>query len=609
MITAAAPNRITVARPLEILQCRRIRPPASTCCLFRAPCKATRAKAPGSGRAALAAVTRSLANPVPASSASTVRTALEAPLGLFSGQDFRLTTGRCSDCAAIPQALWYFGDETIATPRAGVPVAGFEHGVRAWQDVQHWAAAQGSASPRDAPSLVWIGAPEIIRHATLSPDGSMLAAGTEHWSFALVPKIELNRSYYNAASTAYLAARPLTVRGTRRGDSFVARTIWPEDFRLDSSATLQPVDASPVALRELVRAEPRGGAQSPFAAFPIWERTPGAARRWEHAPILAAMLNGAQGDDDEALAGHFALLTGRVGAAADAAGPAAMDDWMVNNFYTLDQVSEKGIVAAMLPLDNYLADLNSGQAWYRPSYLLVAVLRRERIASCVQGALARAYNQFYRHQLVYDHPTMNCASICIDVLRTLGWNVPGRGATSWTAAALGLPYFALRDRSLTKAAQIFDYLTEDQTRLFPAAAFEEIGADLLRLASGRKAPAATPFETMLAEDLDALVFVRVPQLPSSRAWGSAPVVSTAEYRARYPRDPAKAQIVPVPKRPFPERLRDPDLLPPQRRRADIAIVCWAVLSVVGIPWLLWRTWWEWRRNAEPPAPLSKSRVG
>src|SRR5271165_3450057 len=126
---------------------------------------------------------------------------------------------------------------------------------------------------------------------------------------------------------------------------------------------------------------------------------------------------------------------------------------------------------------------------------------------------------------------MNCASICIDVLRTLGWNVPGRGATSWTAAALGLPYFALRERSLAKAAQHFDYLTEEQTRLFPAAAFEEIGADLLRFATGQATRAPTALESMLIEDLDAIVFVRVPQLPSSRVWGDYPVAGAREYRA------------------------------------------------------------------------------
>ena len=99
-------------------------------------------------------------------------------------------------------------------------------------------------------------------------------------------------------------------------------------------------------------------------------------------------------------------------------GPGAINDWITNNFYTLDAESEKGIIAAMLPLDNYLADLNSGQAWYRPSYLIVAVLKRERVASQVQGALERTYNQFYRHQLLYDHATMNCTRCAGTTLST-----------------------------------------------------------------------------------------------------------------------------------------------------------------------------------------------
>ena len=90
------------------------------------------------------------------------------------------------------------------------------------------------------------------------------------------------------------------------------------------------------------------------------------------------MVNGAQGDDDEAHGGHFALVTGRT------QPDGAIGDWLVNNFYSLDIESEKGILAAPVPLDNYLADLNSGQGWYRPSYMLVAVLarRRARRRSC-----------------------------------------------------------------------------------------------------------------------------------------------------------------------------------------------------------------------------------
>jgi hypothetical protein len=524
---------------------------------------------------------------VPDSAPPSTSSPLETRLGLFSGADFRLATGRCRDCAAIPQALWYFADETIAAPRPGLPVAGFTRGVSAWEDLRRWAASHAFSERLDDPPLVWIGSPEIVHGARLSSDGKTLVAGTSRWSFALVPKAPLNRSYYDPTSAAYLATRSLTVRGSTADGVFTARTLWPEDFRLDARAPSQRVEATPTALRSLVRAEPRGGAQSPFAALTLWERTPGAARRWEDAPVLAVMLNGAQGDDDEAHGGHFALVTGRVGA------DGAMGDWIANNFYTLDAESEKGIIAAMVPLDNYLADLNSGQAWYRPSYLLVAVLRNERVASQVQAALERTYNHFYRHQLVYRHATMNCSSVSVDVLRSLGWNVPARGATSWTAAVLGLPYFLLHDRSLAKAAQTFDYLTEDQTRLFPAAAFEDIGSDLLQLAAGTLPRRLTAVEAALREDLEAVVYIRVPQLPSSRAWGDFPIVTAWEYRERYPRDPAKAQIVPVPARPFPVSLRDQDLLPPQWPRSEFAIAVWAIVSLVGIPWLLWR-WWRSR---------------
>ena len=74
------------------------------------------------------------------------------------------------------------------------------------------------------------------------------------------------------------------------------------------------------------------------------------------------MLNGAQGDDDESLAGHFGVATGYMGQQGEWA------DWAMNNIYSLGSFSEKGIVAATVPMDNYLTDLNSGQQFYRPSY-------------------------------------------------------------------------------------------------------------------------------------------------------------------------------------------------------------------------------------------------
>ncbi len=517
--------------------------------------------------------------PLPPTSASS-----DDLLGPYPAGDFVISTGRSGKGSAIPQALWYFEDDVIAIPRTGRPVAGFARGLTAKADVAAWAATHTPGRSIDYPPLIWVAAPEVIHGARLSADVSRLDAGGRSWAFELVPKIALNRSYFNAASAAFLSSRTLTVRGTTNDSGFVGRTLWPDDFRVDLAAPTRHVAATPRGIRQLVREEPRGGAQSAFAATTLWARTP--ARDWHDKPVLAIMLNGAQGDDDEAHGGHFAIVTGRVGRNG------AMGNWLTNNFYTLDSYSEKGIIAAPTPLDNYLADLNSGQAWYRPSYLLVAILADDRVSNYAQSALGRVYNQLYRHQLVYQHATMNCASISVDTMRAFGWKVPARGPTSRLLAAISFPYFAARKRSIEKAIQSYDYLTEDRTRLFPAAAFEDIGADLLQIAQGR-GRYRHAFERLLAEDLEALVFLRVPQIPSSRAWGDYPTVTAWEYTARLPADPAAQKIVPVPPRPFPQSLRDPDILPPPRRRGERALAVWAALSVVGIPWLIWR-WWRTR---------------
>jgi hypothetical protein len=70
--------------------------------------------------------------------------------------------------------------------------------------------------------------------------------------------------------------------------------------------------------------------------------------------------------------------------------------------------------------------------------MLVAVLCSDRAPALLQAGLNRVYNQFWRHQLVYQHASMNCASISVDVLRVLGWDIPVRGPTSRLVAA-GLP--------------------------------------------------------------------------------------------------------------------------------------------------------------------------
>jgi hypothetical protein len=510
--------------------------------------------------------------------------------GLYPTTDFRLTTGECKDCPTMRQALWYFRDQAIAVPLPGHPVSSFATGVSPFEDVRRWAATRPAGAPLDYPPLVWAAAPSIVRGVRMSTDGRQLASGDGAIAFRPTAKIPLNRSYYNDASVAFFRQRSLTVRGMRDGDEFVARTIWPEDFRVGADApaprTLPAAATSAEALRSLMREEPQGGAQSPYAASTLWQKA-GLPAAWAGRPILALMVNGAQGDDDEAHGGHFALVTGRVQA------DGRIGDWLVNNFYSLDVESEKGILAAPVPLDDYLADLNAGQGWYRPSYMVVAVLADERAPVLVQSALNRVYNQFWRHQLVYYHPNENCASISIDTLRALGWAIPRRGPTSRVLAWAGFPLIALKELSVGKAKLAFDYLRTDQTRLMPAAALEEAFGSLMALRGGNVAPDQGPLARLLARDMEALVFVRIPQLPSSRAFGDAPAVTTWEYKTRIPNDPALAQIVPVPPRPFPDDLRDPDLLAPTWRPSDYAVLVWGVLSVIGIPIVLWRLW-KWR---------------
>ncbi|MEO8410670.1 MAG: hypothetical protein ABI478_08860, partial [Propionivibrio sp.] len=296
-----------------------------------------------------------------------------AAYGLFPAANFYLTTGECDDCPAIPQALWFFQHQIIALPLPGLPVAGFERRLRVTDDLRQWCARTPPGSARDYPALVWIGSPQVLA-GRLDSEGCKLQTTGGALDFRLVPRLESNRSFYNAASTAFFTRRDVRVRGTVKGETLVARTLWPLDWRLAADAVLDPLPASPAALRDYVRTGTDAATRNNFANRLIWQRDPSAALQRRGRPLLGFVLNGAQGDDDEAHGGHFGVFTGRVGANGE------FHDCLLANFYTLDTESEKGIISAMLPLDNYLVDVNSGQSWYRPSWLLVATLRDERTA-------------------------------------------------------------------------------------------------------------------------------------------------------------------------------------------------------------------------------------
>ncbi len=474
-------------------------------------------------------------------------------LGLFPARRFRAVHGLCADCGTPPQALWYFSSDWIAVPKEGEAIAGFSPSVSVADDVRRWVAGfdPGAAEP-PLPSLVWIGSTDTLQHVALSA-GTITLPGGRTFPLELVPRISTNRSFYDASSAAFFSASKLRLHGFMpedRPDRFVARTIWPEDFRFDCSNTpLKPLSKGE-SLAELITAD-EGGARSPFSTRLLWEREPGSSRNWVDRAVLAILLNGAQGDDDEAHGGHFAVVTGILGEDGQ------WGDWLVNNFYTLDSFSEKGIIAAMVPADNYMADLNSGQSWYRPSCLLTMILGRDRSARIFQEAAQRVYNRYYRHDFVFDHARANCTGISMDVLRWIGWHIPMTGPTSRAKAIPAFFYKWFQDRSFARGLLSYNYLVEEQTRLLPRVAFEAAGADVLALLQGTGNRPLSSFERMLCDDVDGVMFVRIPQVPSSRAFGNYPAASMAEYSARLPSDRSRMKVVPVSDRPFPASLRDP----------------------------------------------------
>ncbi|WP_338758508.1 hypothetical protein [Massilia sp. METH4] len=526
-------------------------------------------------------------------------------IGLLPAGSMRLNTGKCGDCTAPKQGLWYFENELIGIPGAGAAVSGFTAGVDRKADVRNWAATQ-HAGKLAYPSLVWIGAPSILEGAVMLPGGQRVrtADGSE-LDMKLVPKISTNLSYANEATAAYFSGREVRMRGTLNSaagkDVFVARTIWPSDFALDpaqlqSAPLRQPADLA-AFVREPVK-EGRG-----IETRLLWERHPGKTRDWKQKPVLAFVLNGAQGDDDESLGGHFAVATGHIGARAE------WHDWAVNNFYNLDSFSEKGIVAATLPMDSYLMDLNSGQQYYRPSYMLVAVLNNERAAVAFQGGVQRVFNQLYRHDFQYRHASANCAGISVDVFDSLGWQLPKRGPTAPLKSLAAYTYIAAKDGSLQAGRKIYDYLNEEQTRLLPAVAFEAAGLDLLEIIGGDdKQRRLSAYEQQLKSDIEAIILVRIPQVPSSRVMGSAPVFSFDEFRARVPENQADWKVVPVAARPFPAALRDPaSAVEAEPSPVPLPIAGIGLCGVLGAL-LLWRRKARKKHAGKPAAPATKELV-
>lgn len=315
---------------------------------------------PSFSSSALAAAAILLCASMPSIAADTgVRDAL-APglLGLYSTERFRLVNGHCKDCEVSTQALWYFNDDMIAVAKSDA--VGVTPRLRAQDDVKAWLSENGGQARDQSPPLLWIGSPHVAE-GRLQANGQLVrAGGAPPLALELTPRLSTNRSYVNGSSEAFFAEGEVKARGVLRDDRFVARTLWPKRYAIASAAASTPL-AGGESIESLVR-EGQGGGAAPYTVRTLWRRDGGAQPlQLGGKPVLAFMLNGAQGDDDESYGGHFAVATGRFGPAGQ------WDDWLVNNFYGLASVSEKGIIASMMPMDAYMGDLNSGQAWYRPA--------------------------------------------------------------------------------------------------------------------------------------------------------------------------------------------------------------------------------------------------
>ena len=497
-------------------------------------------------------------------SSTPLQSALDSEhFGLHPADKFRLATGRCEGCGQA-QALWYFQDDLIAMPTIG---AG------------------------DAPGLVWVGSPQVVPQARFGGKSLHTSDGAT-LNLRLAPKIATNRSWFNASSEAFFRQREVRVRGQwdEKNQQFEARTIWPRDFVIDAGLPLQPL-AGADNLQGFVR-HADGGARSDYAVRKVWQRPGATASGLAGKPVMAIVLSGAQGDDDEAYGGHFAIATGKLGPKGE------WSDWLVNNFYNLDSFSEKGIVASAVPMDNYLMDLNSGQQYYRPSYMLVAVLDDARTAQAFQGKVNQVYREFYAHHFSYKHAADNCTGISVDVLRKLGWEWPFQGPTNRLKAVGAFAYMGAKEMSFASGRKAFDYFTEEQTRLHPAVAFDALGRDWLDMLGGQAGRKLGAFEQSLKSDVAVVMLVRIPQVPSSRAFGSAPAYSIDEFMERAPADRSKWQVVPTEPRPFPEALMD------ARARKNLQSPAWPVTGVLAVIAAI-GTAWGWRRRQRLRADLGQ----
>lgn len=387
--------------------------------------------------------------------------------------------------------------------------------------------------------FIWTKGDSVI-NGTLSQDGKTILTEDKIYQFKPTEKIPTNLSYYNDNSVKFFAKKQVIVKGDIKNDTVIASSIWPVEYSFAN--TLAPTQ-NKSSVKQLVQNEKLNS----FEPQLLWSKdNQPVVLKNKH--VLGFILNGAQGDDDEAHGGHFAVATGNI----DNQGQ--FNNLLVNNFYGINSFSEKGIIASRVPLDLYQADLNHGQSWYRPSYMLFAILKNDNLGMQYQQSINHKFSEFYQHHFEYNHALANCAGINIETLRSLGWDIPKQGVESYIKGIGAIPYVTMTD-SFVSAKKGSNYMMSEKTDLYPFVAFDAISQDLLgRIAKGQNLNSR--FEKELADNLEAIVYVKIPQFPSSRSFGLAPIYSFDEYMKRVPENKKDWKIVPVEPNIFPDSLKD-----------------------------------------------------
>ncbi len=421
-----------------------------------------------------------------------------------------------------------------------------------WYFANEWLAVDARLNPAAA---IWLAGSQCLTVTNLQLSPLRAQWGERVVSLALSPALASNPTYINSDTLRFFAGQTLTLRGEWQGvancdlatsePTFVVRTIWPQQWRVQQAAVVPAADK----LAWLPRAN--AAASQRFACHTLWQRegTSDAQTHWG----IGFMLNGAQGDDDEAHGGHFALVVGPLTAEG------CITDLLVANFYNPDVFSEKGILPALVPLDDYLHEWNAGQQHYRPSWLVLAGMSENTAAANLYPVLNAVLQQLYDHRLHYNHVANNCTGLSMDALRQCGFQVPLRGPSSRLLAPLAaarqawLETGSLR-RRLRAARDGWRYLLAEQTRLLPWQAFDACVQHLLALVTGGVAP-VNPFEAAMLQHTNIIYGLQLPQLPSARLRGREPATSLSDYQQRVPASRAEWKIIPVPARILPAALR------------------------------------------------------